>query len=154
MSIQHREDSLTALRQGRPTKKQIKIAELGAACEAAIFEGITVETTQGPEHFAMTLNDQTNLGNLMLQAQAGASVLYHADGQLCRIFSPEEIMAVGAAAIQHKTFHTTKCNHLNTWVRRTEDDGELEAITYDGPMPDDLAASLAALLGGGGDGGK
>jgi hypothetical protein len=137
------------MRQDRPTALEAKIAELGAACEAAIFAGVDVETTQGVEHFALTLNDQTNLGNLALQAQAGATVLYHADGQLCRGFAPEELLAVVAAAIAHKTYHTTLCNHLNVWARRTEDEAELAAIRYDSPLPDDLAASMTALLGGG-----
>lgn len=134
-----------------PGKKEAKIAELGEACQDAIYKGIDVETTSGVEHYSLTINDQTNIGNLLLQAQAGAPVLYHADGQLCRLFSPEEMMAVAAAAIRHKTYHTTLCNHLNVWVRRTEDDTELDAIAYDSPLPDDLAAHMAALLGGGDD---
>lgn len=147
--IKHREDSLAALRQDRPTPKEAKLAEIAAACEAAIYAGVGVQTTEGVEHFSLTLNDQTNISNLALQSAQGLPVLYHADGKLCRAFSPEEMGAVATAAVMHKTYHTTLCNHLNVWIRRTEDDEELAAITYDSVLPADLAANMNALLGGG-----
>ncbi|MDR3091447.1 MAG: hypothetical protein LBU36_04510 [Clostridiales bacterium] len=148
MAIKHKVDSLAEMRADRPTPKQAKLAEIAAACEAAIYAGVDVETSAGLEHFSLTINDQTNIGNLALQAQAGADVLYHADGELCRIFAPGEILAVAQAAIAHKTYHTTLCNHINVWARRTEDEEELAAIHYDSPLPKDLAASMAALLEG------
>ena len=104
MSVQHKEDSIAAMRVGRLAPKDAKIAELAEACTAAIYSGVDVETTQGTEHFSLTLNDQTNIGNLALQAQAGAAVLYHADGQLCRMFTPAEMLAVMTAAARHKTY--------------------------------------------------
>ena len=149
MGVQHREDSIAAIRTNRLTPKEAKIAELAAACTAAIYAGVTVETSHGSEHFALTLNDQTNIANLALQAQMGMSVLYHADGELCRMFEPEELLAIMTAGAQHKTYHTTLCNHLNVWVRRTEDKEELAAIAYDSPLPPDLAAHMTALVGGG-----
>lgn len=127
--------------------KKVKLAELGMACEAAIFAGVNVTTSQGEEHFSLTINDQTNIGNLAMQAQGGATVLYHSDGNLCRAFTPEEIGAVAAAAVKHKTIHTTLCNHLNAWVRRSESTEEIAAIQYGGPLPADLDASYNALLG-------
>ena len=148
MGVKHRVDDLAAMRQGRPTPKQAKIAELGEACDAAIYAGVTVETKKGAEHFSLTLKDQKNLDKSARMAEMGANVLYHADGQLCRHFTPEEMLAIAAAAIGHITYHTTLCNHYNMWVRRTEDDAELDAIHYGAKLPDDLAARMAALLGG------
>ncbi|GHU95041.1 hypothetical protein FACS1894208_07170 [Clostridia bacterium] len=149
--IKHREDSLAALRTDRLTPKDAKLAEISAACEAAIFAGVDVETSQGTEHFALTLNDQTNIGNLALQAAQGSPVLYHADGEICRIFTPEEFGAVATAAVTHKTYHTTLCNHINVWVRRTTDEAKLAKITYTAKLPKDLADNMNALLGGDGD---
>jgi hypothetical protein len=149
MAIKHTVTSLAEMRADRPTPTEAKLAELGAAAQAAIYAGVDVETSAGLEHFALTINDQTNIGNLALQAQAGADVLYHADGELCRIFTPEEMLAVAQAAIAHKTYHTTLCNHLNVWTRRENDEAKLAAIKYDSTLPKDLEKSMAALLGGG-----
>lgn len=146
MATKFNEMSLSDMRKGRPTAKESKLAEVGAACQAAIYAGVDVRG----EHYALTLNDQTNIGNLLLQAQAGEPVLYHADGKLCRVYQPEEMLEIGAAAVRHKTYHTTLCNHLNVWIRRTEDADELAGITYTSPLPEDLAANMAALLGGNG----
>ncbi len=126
-----------------------KIAELGAACEAAIYAGVSVQTQKGNEHFSLTINDQTNIANLAAQAQAGITVLYHADGQLCRPFAPDDMLAVAAKAIEHKTRHTTLCNHYNMWARRVQTRAELMAITYGCPLPDDLAGSMKVLMGWG-----
>ena len=146
MGIKHREDSLVAMRAGLPTPKEVKLAELAAACTAAIYAGVEVKTTKGKERFALTMHDQANLARFVVQAQAGESVLYHADGRLVRLFAPDEILKITAAATAHKTHHLTRVNHLNAWVRRTEDDAELAAITYDSRLPDDLDKSLAKLL--------
>ena len=85
--------------------------------------------------------------------QSGASGYpYHADGQLCRLFTAAEIQAIAAASVKHKLYHTTLCNHLLTWARRAETREELSGITSaaDG-MPEDLAANMAAVLAAAGD---
>lgn len=134
---------LEALRQDR-------LDEISVICQAVITGGVDVETSQGAEHFGLSETDQINITNLSLQIAAGApAVLYHADGQICRPFTPEEVSALAAAAVRHVTYHTTLYNHLKAWVRRTDDMDELAAITYASPLPDDLATHMAALLGGG-----
>ena len=125
-----------------------KLAELSAACNDAITAGMDVETTQGTEHFSLQETDQINLTTALSAVQSGASGYpYHADGQLCRLFTVAEIQAIAAASVRHKLYHTTLCNHLLTWARRAETKEELSGITYasDG-MPDDLAANMAAVL--------
>ena len=125
-----------------------KLAELSASCNAAITAGMDVETTQGTEHFSLQETDQINLTTALSAVQSGeAGYPYHADGQLCRLFTAAEIQAIAAASVRHKLYHTTLCNHLLTWARRAETREELSGITYaaDG-MPEDLAANMAAVL--------
>ena len=125
-----------------------KLAELSASCNDAITAGMDVETTQGTEHFSLQETDQINLTTALSAVQSGAAGYpYHADGQLCRLFTAAEIQAIAAASIKHKLYHTTLCNHLLTWARRAETKEELSGITYaaDG-MPEDLAANMAAVL--------
>ena len=125
-----------------------KLAELSASCNAAITDGMDVETTQGTEHFSLQETDQINLTTALSAVQSGAAGYpYHADGQLCRLFTAAEIQAIAAASVKHKLYHTTLCNHLLTWARRAETKEELFGITYaaDG-MPEDLAANMASVL--------
>ena len=125
-----------------------KLAELSASCNTAITAGMDVETTQGTEHFSLQETDQINLTTALSAVQSGAAGYpYHADGQLCRLFTAAEIQAIAAASVKHKLYHTTLCNHLLTWARRAETKEELTGITYsaDG-LPDDLASNMAAVL--------
>ena len=125
-----------------------KLEELSASCNAAITIGMDVETTQGTEHFSLQETDQINLTTALSAVQSGAAGYpYHADGQLCRLFTAAEIQAIAAASVKHKLYHTTLCNHLLTWARRAETKEELSGITYaaDG-LPEDLAANMAAVL--------
>lgn len=125
-----------------------KLAELSASCNAAITDGMDVETTQGTEHFSLQETDQINLTTALSAVQSGAAGYpYHADGQLCRLFTAAEIQAIAAASVRHKLYHTTLCNHLLTWARRAETREELSGITYsaDG-LPEDLASNMAAVL--------
>ena len=125
-----------------------KLAELSASCNAAITDGMDVETTQGTEHFSLQETDQINLTTALSAVQSGASGYpYHADGQLCRMFAAAEILAISEASVKHKLYHTTLCNHLLTWARRTETREELSGITYSAEgLPEDLAANMAAVL--------
>ena len=115
-----------------------------------------VETSQGTEHFALQETDQINLTTALSAVQAGVTGYpYHADGALCRMFTAEEIRDIATASIKHKLYHTTLCNHLLMWVRRTAASEELESITYTAEgLPEDLAANMARVLaldGGGAD---
>ena len=125
-----------------------KLAELSASCNAAITAGMDAETTKGTEHFSLQETDQINLTTALSAVQSGAAGYpYHADGQLCRLFTAAEIQAIAAASVKHKLYHTTLCNHLLTWARRAETKEELSGITYSAiGLPDDLAANMAAVL--------
>lgn len=130
-----------------------KETELSASCNAAIVAGVDVETSKETEHFSLQETDQINLTTAYNAVMAGAeSYPYHADGQLCRMFTAEEITAISNASIRHKLYHTTLCNHLLTWARRAETAEELERITYtaDG-MPEDLAANMTQILAAAGE---
>lgn len=126
----------------------VKEAELSAACNAAIVAGMDVDTTQGKEHFSLQETDQINLATAYNAVMSGATHYpYHADGALCRMFTADEIIAISAASIKHKMYHTTLCNHLLTWARRAETEEELDGITYtaDG-LPEDLAKNMAQIM--------
>lgn len=127
-------------------KRAAKHAEISAASEVAIKAGMDVETTQGTEHFSLQETDQINLKTAIDDVKAGAAFYpYHADGEFCRIFTADEITAIGEASKAHKLYHTTYCNHLFDWIRRA-DAAELAGITYGAELPEDLAAHMQEIL--------
>ena len=150
--VEPNKDAWESWKAGQPDPldalKAKKEAELSAACNAAIVAGMDVETTQGTEHFSLEETDQINLTTAYNAVLSGVSSYpYHADGQMCRMFSAEEITAISNASIQHKMYHTTLCNHLLTWVRRASTELEVESITYTAEgLPDDLASNMAQVL--------
>jgi len=128
--------------------KAAKLAELSAACNAAIVGGCDVTLSDGSTgHIALTNEDQINLTNAVTTVAAGAERYpYHLDGELCAMYPAADILAMGRAATAHKLYHTTYYNHLAAWVRRCGTAGELEAVTYGAALPEDLAASMTDIL--------
>lgn len=160
MSVQHRADSIKNLRLVRqgiePPEdwtdvaqvRAAKKAEIGLACSAAIYAGIDV----GDKHFSLTEHDQTEiLTQYTFVKEGAAAVPYHADGELCRMFTAAEFTAIAEAATAHIFYHRTYCNHVNAWIARAGLD-DLAAITYGADLPADLAASMAAVIEAAGGG--
>lgn len=125
-----------------------KCAELSEACHVAIVSGCDVELADGStEHFALAETDQINLTTALAAVERGAAGYpYHADGQMCRVFPAADIQAIAQAATAHKLYCTTLCNHLMAWARRVESKEELEAITYQSQLPEDLAEHMEAVM--------
>jgi len=134
-----------------PTLEELQASRLTAvntACNAAITAGCDVILTDGTvEHYSLSETDQINLSAAVAAVQAGAVAYpYHADGELCRLYSADDIMLIGTAATSHKLYHTTYCNHLRVWINRVETVDELDAINYGVELPDDLAVNMATIL--------
>ena len=160
MSVQHKEDSIRNLRLVRlgikppddwtdiAQVREAKKEEIGLACSAAIYAGIDV----GGKHFSLTEHDQTEIMAQYTFVKEGAeAVPYHADGELCRMFTAQEFSEISTAATAHIFYHRTYCNHVNAWIARAGLD-EVEAITYGAELPEDLAASMAAIIEAAGGG--
>ncbi len=128
--------------------RTLKLAEISVACNSAIVAGCSVELGNGSSpNFALQETDQINLTAATTAVAMGATGYpYHADGELCRLYSAEDISAISTAATEHKLYHTTYCNHLLVWIRRAEDADELAGITYGAELPEDLAANMAEVL--------
>jgi len=130
------------------TVRTAKLDELSAAAQAAIIAGCDVTLSDGTTgHISLTPEDQINLSTAQAAVQAGASGYpYHLDGQLCKVYSAEDILIMGKAAVAHILYHTTYCNHLRTWAQRATDQDELTGITYGAVLPDDLKANMEAII--------
>lgn len=128
--------------------KAAKKGEISDACHAAIVAGVDAELSDGTTgHFSLEETDQINLTTAYNAVQTGATGYpYHADGQLCKMYSAADIIAIGQAATAHKLYHLTYCNHLMAWAKRVETADELAAITYGADLPEDLAANMQEVL--------
>ena len=103
-----------------------KKAELSTECEKAIVAGVDV----GDVHYSLTIEDQANILALTPLAQAGSSVFYHSDSNMCCEYSSDEFLAVVNAATVFKTLQTTYCNLLMRQVEAMTDAEEVRAVKY------------------------
>ena len=103
-----------------------KKAELSTECEKAIVTGVDV----GDAHYSLTIEDQANILALTPLAQAGNSVFYHSDSNMCCEYSPDEFNKIVNAATVFKTLQTTYCNLLMRQVEAMTDAEDVRAVEY------------------------
>lgn len=103
-----------------------KVDEVSTACNVAIEAGVDYNG----EHYSLTSQDQTNILAWGNRASNGMYVPYHADGQHCRPYSPDEFTGLVETAIGHIAQHTTYCNLLMRWIETLTDIAEIEAVVY------------------------
>ena len=103
-----------------------KKSELSEECEKAIVAGVDV----GDAHYSLTIEDQANILALTPLAQAGNSVFYHSDSNMCCEYSPDEFNKIVNAVTAHKTLQTTYCNLLMRQVEEMSDVEEIKAVEY------------------------
>ena len=106
--------------------KTNKKKELSAECERTIVAGVDA----GDAHYSLTIEDQANILALTPLAQAGNSVFYHQDGEMCREYSSDEFNEIVNAATVFKTLQTTYCNLLMRQVEAMTDAEEVRAVKY------------------------
>ena len=126
-----------------------KKAELSAECEKVIVSGVDV----GDAHYSLTIEDQANILALTPLAQAGNSVFYHSDSNMCCEYSSDEFLAVVNAATVFKTLQTTYCNLLMRQVEAMADVEEVRAVEYGvteltGEFAERYEMIKATLIGG------
>lgn len=128
--------------------KEARLAELSAACNAAVVAGCDVTLTAGAAgHISLTPEDQINLTAALAGVEGGAEAYpYHLDGELCASYPAADIQAMAQAATAHKLYHTTYYNHLAVWVRRCESVEQVQPVVYGAELPGDLAEHMAGVL--------
>lgn len=106
---------------------------IGKSCTLAIESGLDVETSKGIQHFSYTIEDQSNIKDLVMTAELTNFTLplpYHADGELCNTYQPTDILNIYMSLSSNKTYHTTYCNILNAMILEAKDMETIKGITY------------------------
>ena len=128
--------------------REMKIAAMNAACNQAIINGFDLTLSDGATyHFSMELTDQINLLSLSaLLANGETQFPYHADGELCRMYSAVDFGAIVAAATNEKTWHTTYVNSLKSYINALETIPEVAAIQYGVYIPEEYQSDILKAL--------
>lgn len=112
--------------------KQSKLDEIKQACEDYIYAGTNVILPDNTvEHFTYTLADQSNISEMFTAIMAGATEYpYHADGEICKIYTKEQIIAIYGTLSLFKTEATTYHNSLKAQINAMTDADAISAIKF------------------------
>ena len=112
--------------------KAEKIAEIKKDCEDYIYAGTSVTYTDGAtEHFTYTLADQSNISEMFTAIMAGATEYpYHADGEICKIYTKEQIVTIYGTLSLFKTEATTYHNSLKAQINAMTDADAISATKF------------------------
>lgn len=107
--------------------QEAKIKEISTACSTAITNGVDVNGS----HYSYTMEDQNNISNSMnLAIQTGLEIPYHADGENCRLFTKEELIAIYVAAETNLTAQVTYNNQMKQMIEAMTDVEEVNAVEF------------------------
>ena len=118
--------------------RQKKLREMSAACADAIEFGFDIQLSDGYiHHFSLTIVDQVMIMALAQKAKAGQTVLpWHADGESCQFFSPEDILTVNTEMENLITFEETYFNSLKQYILSMNVIEQINAVTYGQEIPE------------------
>ena len=123
-----------------------KLQEMSYACRTTIEAGFDLIIRGETHHFSLTTQDQLNLMNLNLMAQTEELIPYHADGEECEFYTPEEIREIIAAATSYKNYQVAYHNALKAYVNALDTIEAIAAIEYGTPIPDEYKSDVLRVL--------
>ena len=123
-----------------------KLREISAACRQTIEEGFDLVLRGENCHFSLTTQDQLNLMSLGAIAQTQELIPYHADGEECEFYTPEEISEIIAAATGFKNYQLAYHNALKAYINALDNIEDIAAIEYGTPIPDEYKSDVLRVL--------
>lgn len=128
--------------------KAVKNAEMSATCNKIITNGFDAILSDGENHhFSLTIQDQLNLITLSSMVAAGETVIpYHADGELCKGYSVEDITTIINTATSFKTYHVTYFNSLKVYIDSMHDINEVNNVVYGIDIPEEYQSDVLKQL--------
>ena len=129
--------------------KAEKIVEIKQSCESYIYAGADVSLPDNTvEHFSYTLADQSNISEMFTAVMAGATEYpYHADGEICKIYSKEQIITIYGTLSLFKTEATTYHNSLKAQVNAMTDADAITAVKFkETELTDEYLENYASMM--------
>ena len=106
---------------------EAKLNEISAASKAAIVGGIDLNGS----HYSYETEDQNNISNAVTLAnQTKLAVPYHADGESCRLYEPDEITSIYVLEETNLTHNVTYHNQLKLYIQSLTTKAEIEEVKY------------------------
>lgn len=123
---------------------QSKIKEMSNTCNHLITNGFDIELSDGEtHHFSLTIQDQLNLITLSSLVSAGETEIpYHADGELCKFYSPVDIISIVAKATEFKTYQVTYYNSLKAYIESLDNIEDISRIEYGVEIPTEYQSEI------------
>ena len=122
--------------------KQRKINEVSLISQSMIINGIEY----GGKRYRLNTTDQINISALSAMAQLGNKVPYHADGEICRIFEPEEMLALTKAATSWVVYHTTYFNLLKHQILEYDNIDDVNKVYYGIELKDEYQKIINTIV--------
>lgn len=125
-----------------------KLAELSAACEAAINAGTKVKFSDGSERLVTyDIKEQANIKELFDVARMGApAYLYHTPSGDCMMYSAADIKAMYSTLAGYKTAQLTYHNKLKKYVNSLETVPAIQAVKYGDPLTGEYLEDYNTLI--------
>ena len=73
-------------------------------------------------------------------------IFYHADGQLCRQYTPEEMTMIATICVGWVTYHTTYFNYAKAYIESLTDFDDIVEFKYGMRLNQELETQLEAIL--------
>ena len=122
--------------------KQRKINEISLTSQSMIINGIEY----GGKRYRLNTTDQINISALSAMAQLGNKVPYHADGEICRIFEPEEMLALTKTATSWVVYHTTYFNLLKHQILEYDNIDDVNKVYYGIELKDEYQKIINTIV--------
>jgi hypothetical protein len=125
------------------TSLKIKLSEIATICSENIVKGIDYNG----EHYSYEITDQNNIESAVNLASAtGLDIPYHANGKPCRLYAPEEIVAIYVINETNLTHHTTYSNQLKLYAETLKTKEEVESIKYGQTLTDEYLETYTMIM--------
>lgn len=121
-----------------------KISEMSKMCNSTISAGFDIILGDGvTHHFSLTTQDQLNLMMLESMIDDGeTNIPYHADGELCKFYSVDDIYKILSMSTKFKTYQTAYFNSLKSYIKSLQDISVISNITYGVEIPSEYMTDV------------
>lgn len=128
--------------------KSAKIAEMSSVCNKTITSGFDVILSdKNTYHFSLTTQDQLNLITLASMVANGEThIPYHADNELCRFYSAEDINTIIMTATNFKTYQVSYFNALKMYIESLRSKKTVSSVKYGMEIPEKYQSEVLKVM--------